>query len=171
MNIPRKAISPSETERLFQNLIDAGELRFPKAKASPHNAEVLTERMMGAFKSGSRGRTLSAAELLLGEREKRQLTSERVAKTAGIALETYEALEAGKLSPRNVQPKAFARVLKALAIGIESYIEVHGRSVRPGSARNLTKKAALTSRPPSYKHHRVVSSASWLAKLSDAMQA
>lgn len=171
MNTPRKVISPDDVERLFRGLVDSGELRFPKeGRGSTNDSEKLSRRLEDALRGKHRVSVSSAAELLRVERQKVQLKASRVAQVADISLDTYEALESGRLNPPELRPEAFARVLKALGIGLEVYLGVHGKSARLGTARNLTKEAALKHRPASRKSLRPLLSASWLAKLSDAMQ-
>jgi transcriptional regulator with XRE-family HTH domain len=127
--------------------------------------------MEEALRNDPRPLASSAAELIKREREKRHITPQRAAKAAGIALDTYEALESGKLSPPEIQPGSFARILKSLDIGMGCYLDVHGRSVRPGSIRNLTKRAALKHRSPSSpRNPRVASTTTWLTRLAEAMQ-
>lgn len=170
---PRRLAQASvKTEAIFGALIDVGALRFPKLEV-PSDSDVarLSARMKGALKNGSSRRLWTAAELIRARRAALRLGAPQLGERAGISIRTLGGLESGRISPVEVQPEAFGKLLMALGIEFEQYVDVHGRSIKP-RAKGAYRRVALKDRRDRSGPTASSGPASrgWLARLAEAMK-
>jgi transcriptional regulator with XRE-family HTH domain len=159
-----------KTLRLFRALVDDGSLSFPELGPSSSSTETLSARMREALSGNIENDDANAADLLKARRKVLKLEVTALARKAELSLTTLRALESGRLAPTDIQPEVFGRVLLALGVGFEAYLDVHGRSVRPRKGRS-NRSAALKRRHERRPEPRAAAPGSdWLTRLAEALK-